>query len=288
MIAKDPTVTDPVAERTLFSAVADLIVEIAQAHIVPRYRALADGDVMVKSRNEVVTAVDRDVEARLLAGLGDLDPGARLIGEESVEAGTATLKGLGSGRVWLIDPLDGTANFAAGTGAFGVMVALLVDGATRAGWLYDPLAKVMSTAVAGEGSFVDGERATVRPPRGPRPVASIAGQFMSPALRESLTAVAATAMELRPIPRCAAAHYPMLVAGEHDLAIFQRTLPWDHAAGALFLTEAGGFVSRWNGEPYSAASPGLGIIAATSASLGRQAARTMRTALDEVGDDGLR
>lgn len=277
----------PADEPALFAAVSRVIADVADAHITPRYRQLRDDEVMVKSRNEVVTAVDRDVEARLLAALATLDPEARLIGEEGVETGTATLDDLGTGRVWLIDPLDGTANFASGTGAFGVMAALLIGGVTRAGWLYDPLRHVMSTAVAGAGSFVDGKRVRVRPTGAERPVASVAGQFMPAALREQLLQAATATMDLRPLPRCAAAHYPMLVAGEHDVAIFQRTLPWDHAAGALFLSEAGGFVSRWDGEPYVAAEPGLGIIAATSATLGRAAALTLRETLETVGDAGL-
>jgi fructose-1,6-bisphosphatase/inositol monophosphatase family enzyme len=279
-------VTNSADEDRLFAAVSDLIVQIAETCIVPRHRALAAAEVMFKSRNEVVTAVDGEVEERLIAALTALDPDARMVGEESVEAGTATLEDLGTGRLWLIDPLDGTANFASGEGPFGVMVALVVSGSTRAAWLYEPLRRTLSTAVAGRGSFVNGERVAVRGPAG-RPVAAIAGQFMPADLRERLAATASADMDLRPIPRCAAAHYPMLVSGEHDVAIFQRTLPWDHAAGALFLTEAGGSVSRWDGGPFTPAAPGVGIVATTSPALHEQTLQRFGSLLCEVGGAGL-
>ena len=57
------------------------------------------------------------------------------------------------------------------------------------------------------------------------------------------------------IPRCAEEQYPRLVLGENDVAFFGRTLPWDHAAGALLLNEAGGKAARPDGRPFR---PGSG------------------------------
>ncbi len=73
---------------------------------------------------------------------------------------------------------------------------------------------------------------------------------MSPAKRAAVQAHIAPHYELVDIPRCAAEQYPRLVLGQNDVAIFERTLPWDHAAGVLFVNEAGGKAARPDGSPY--------------------------------------
>jgi fructose-1,6-bisphosphatase/inositol monophosphatase family enzyme len=70
------------------------------------------------------------------------------------------------------------------------------------------------------------------------------------------------------IPRCAAEQYPRLVLGINDVSIFERTMPWDHAAGALFVTEAGGKVVRPDGRTYRVDQIGeTGLVAASSPAL---------------------
>ena len=241
---------------------------------MPRYKRLTARDIEIKSKGEVVTAVDRDMEEALTAALGRLDPGARIVGEEAVELGHASMEDLQSGRLWLVDPLDGTANFADGRRPFGVIVALVQDGRTVASWLYDPLDDEMATAVLGLGAYVGDRRVQSSAVNHPTKI-SIAGQFMSIEQRQLLSAAAETCMEVHPIPRCAAAHYPMIANGDHDVAVFQRTLPWDHAGGALFLTEAGGCVTRWNGHAYSLSDDAVGIVAATSPTAWAMAMRTL-------------
>ena len=91
---------------------------------------------------------------------------------------------------------------------------------------------------------------------------------MDPARREAVKQHIAPHYTLVDIPRCAAEQYPRLVLGQNDVSIFERTLPWDHAAGVLFLNEAGGKAARPDGAPYrvdehalpgmiGAATPGL-------------------------------
>ncbi len=75
------------------------------------------------------------------------------------------------------------------------------------------------------------------------------------------------------IPRCAAEQYPRIVLGVNDLAVFERTPPWDHAPGALFVNEAGGKVARPDGSPYViGADPGRGLLAACSPAMWERAA----------------
>lgn len=251
--------------------VAALIRDVALGIIMPRFRLLHASDVSEKSPGEIVTIADHEAEHALAEGLLAILPSARVIGEEACEADPALLVGLDRGLVWIVDPLDGTANFAAGREPFGLIVALARDGVTIAAWLYNPVTDRLCYASQGLGAYVVEPSSSPRQirtqPVNSRPIAALATQFMPDLLRREVVRVAEGAFDLRPIPRCAAEHYPMLALGENHVALFQRTLPWDHAAGALLLTEAGGYVGRWDGSPYRFHDDGLGIIAASTPSL---------------------
>lgn len=243
----------------------------AKEVVLPRFRQLRSGDISEKSPGEVVTCVDMDVERRLTDGLRSLVPDARIVGEEAVAANPALLDGVGSGLVWLIDPLDGTANYAAGREHFGIMVALVMDGAPRMGWIFDPLQDRLCFAERGAGAWSNG--APVHCDRAPaqRPVAALGTHFLPPAQRNLVHAIADLHFDRRPVPMCAAESYWRLAQGEDDIMLFQRSLPWDHAAGALFVSEAGGHISHWNLQDYSVGGDGAGVIAARSHGLWRQA-----------------
>src|SRR3546814_2425557 len=77
------------------------------------------------------------------------------------------------------------------------------------------------------------------------------------------------------IPRCAGEQYPLLVLGENDLTVFERSLPWDHAAGAIFLNEAGGKLCRKDGSPYVVGDDRRGLLGAVSPQLWDEAARIL-------------
>lgn len=262
----------------LIDEVSTLLRHVAASAVMPRFGTLAAGEIVEKTPGELVTVADREAELLLTAGLAPLLPDTRVIGEEACAADPTLLDGIGQGRLWLVDPVDGTANFVAGRGPFGLMVALVDDGATLAGWLYDPLSGRLCTAVAGEGSTIDGRAVRAADRTADRPhgryVAGLATRFMTPTQRERLEASAA-AFDLVPIPHCAAEQYPRLVLGENDIGLFQRTLPWDHAAGALFLAEAGGTVTRWDGTPYRIGDGKTGLLAANSDAAWRMARRAL-------------
>ena len=257
---------------TLEQRVGQILREVAATVILPRLGALGPADIAEKTPGELVTSADRAAEAMLADRLAALGLGARIVGEEAAAADPLLLNGLGEGLVWLVDPLDGTANFAAGHGPFGVMVALVGDGAPLAGWMLDPVNDRMCFAARGEGASIDGR--AVRIPRSTlaRPVAALATQFMSPARRARVHACADRDFDRVPIPRCAAESYPRLVLGQNDIALFQRILPWDHAAGVLFLTEAGGVARHWEGAAYRVGSRSPGLLAATHEHLWQLAA----------------
>ena len=137
----------------LDAEIRDLMRFAAQRSMLPRFRALAEHEVEMKGADDPVTIVDREVEAFLTEALSKLAPGVAVVGEEAVHADKSVLDHL-SGQCWIIDPLDGTANFAEGKEPFGIIIALVEAGETVAGWLYDPLAERMCHAVRGGGAFI--------------------------------------------------------------------------------------------------------------------------------------
>jgi fructose-1,6-bisphosphatase/inositol monophosphatase family enzyme len=224
--------------------------QASQTAIVPRYQSLAESDIVNKAVDDVVTVADKESEAILTGLLVDLLPQADVVGEEAAFADPTIFERLREGLCWIVDPLDGTNNFAAGKPPFGVLVALADGGETIGGWILDCLTGRFCHASAAGGAWIDGERVTARPSGEEPPVAALSTVYMDPEERAQVLAHIAPLYRMVDIPRCAAEQYPRLVLGENDVSVFNRTLPWDHAAGALFLNEAGGRAARLDGTPY--------------------------------------
>jgi fructose-1,6-bisphosphatase/inositol monophosphatase family enzyme len=247
-----------------FDRVGALMAQAAKRAILPRFRALAREEIEEKSPGELVTIADRESEAILAAGLAPLLPGSRVIGEEACASDPRLLDGLGEGTVWLVDPLDGTGNFAAGRPDFAIMVALLREGVVQAGWMLNPLSGRLARAELGAGAWIGGERlqaASLDP--GTRLRGSI-GRFMPEEMQADLAARLESGAEHLPGLMSAGVEYPMIGAGERDFAFYWRTLAWDHAAGVLFVNEAGGKACRPDGSAYRPMSEGNGMLAAAS------------------------
>ncbi|MEQ1548858.1 MAG: inositol monophosphatase family protein [Chakrabartia sp.] len=244
--------------------VEGLIRQVANDIIMPRFRNLNAADIKEKSPGDLVTIADKESELHLSEGLSYLMPHARVIGEEATASDPSILDGINHGSTWLIDPIDGTSNFAEGKSPFGVMIALLNDGERMAGWMFDPIADRMCRAFAGGGAYVNGERITARETGADLPLAALAMHFLPTERRDDIERRAVGKFEIVPIPRCAAEQYPRLVLGQNDIALFERSLPWDHAAGALFVAEAGGVVRRTDGSAYKIGDGRSGLIGAAS------------------------
>lgn len=236
--------------RELTAGVYAAMREATERAILPRYRTLAQHQVVSKAVDDVVTVADHESEAILAERLSSLLPEATVVGEEGVHADPSALGHLGEGLCWIVDPLDGTNNFAAGKPPFGVLVALAENGETIAGWIYDCLSGRFCHAIQDGGAFLGGAPITARTSGEEPPVAGISLVFMDPVRREEVKAHIAPYYRLVDIPRCAAEQYPRLVLGQNDVSVFERTLPWDHAAGVLFLNESGGKAARPDGTPY--------------------------------------
>ncbi|MBA4163327.1 MAG: inositol monophosphatase [Erythrobacter sp.] len=217
--------------------------------ILPRYRNLAAGEIIEKAADDLVTVADREAEAMLAEGLAAIDPSLAIVGEEAAHADPALLDRL-AGDCWIIDPIDGTHNFAQGQPPFGILIARAEGGLCQSGWIYDCLTGRFCLAHRGAGAFVDGERIRARTTGQQPPVAAISVIFLDEARRKAMKRHIAPHYSLVDTPRCAAEQYPRLALGENDVSFFERTLAWDHAAGTLWLNEAGGEIARGDGRPY--------------------------------------
>lgn len=241
--------------------VGTILREAAERAVLPRFALLAPEESRFKSPQEVVTIADLEAEQILTNGLGRLLPQARVVGEEACSEQPNLLSNLDQGTVWLVDPLDGTRNFVAGRAPFAMMVALLQDGVTVRSWILDPLTGRLAEAELGGGAWLDGERLSAGGPG--RPLSQLQGivsdAFVPAEERTFMRQVCAAVAGAIPTERCAGHEYPVVAQGVRDFAIYWRTLAWDHAPGALLLTEAGGRVCHWDGAAYdpAAARPGL-------------------------------
>lgn len=259
----------------LVAPVASLMRDVAQRIVLPRYRTLSATDIEEKSPGDLVTIVDRESEAALSEGLACLLPDARLLGEEAVAADPGLMNGIGAGPIWIIDPIDGTGNFAAGEPPFAIMVAFAVDGVAEAGWMLDPLTGRMCHAVRGGGAYINDSRIAARGSGARLPIATLATRFMPRNDGDALLARAAGLLTPAEIPRCAGEQYPRIALGQNDISVFHRALPWDHAPGALFLEQAGGKVAHPDGAPYRFAEGRSRLLGAATPELWDRAARIL-------------
>jgi fructose-1,6-bisphosphatase/inositol monophosphatase family enzyme len=249
-----------------------LLRDAAATLIVPRWRRLRHGDATEKSPGEWVTVVDREVEAVVSAGLLQLIPDSVVVGEERCAAEPHGNDHVGDGTVWLVDPLDGTANFIAGRPPVSLMVALLEGGDTVAAWMLDPLTGTMHRAERNAGAWRNDERVAVPAGHGELRRGIVKTRFLPEAFKaEAARALAASAIETQAGSNCAGADYPDVAGAASDFALYWRTLPWDHAPGTLFLTEAGGHAARLDGSAYRPGERGDGLLAARSRGLWDQA-----------------
>jgi len=251
------------------ATVAQVLRDAAQTEVLPRFRDLAASGVRQKSSElDLVTDADVAAEARITAQLAAAFPGAVVVGEEATARDPAVLDGLAdAGLAFIVDPIDGTKNFASGLPLFALMVGVLRRGRAVAGVIYDPMGDDYAAGIDGGGAWIerpDGRRRPLAVSRA-RPVGEMLGivswLFMAEPLRSTVTANlsrVAGAVDYR-----TAAHEYRLVAGGHyDFVLFGKLAPWDHVAGCLIHREAGGHSACLDGSPYGIGSRSDGLLCA--------------------------
>lgn len=245
--------------------IAGFIRETAAVAIVPRFRQLRQEDIREKKPGDFVTIADLEAERLLDERLLAMMPGSVVLGEEAAAKDPARFALLGGeAPVWVIDPIDGTANFARGEAGFAVILALVARAEVVAGWIYDPLGDSMVLAERGSGAWSEGRRLAVdgeasaermvgaaygRTIAGPRAAKALADSGRIAAVRN----LGSSALE-----------YNAVALGQAHFSLHSRSLPWDHAAGMLIVAEAGGIADFFDGARYDPRIADRAVLAASS------------------------
>ena len=231
------------------AALEALVRSAAQAELLPRFRNTMRQE---KRDGSWVTEADLAMQSHLAAALAARYPGIPLLGEEMSDAEQARLLAEAGGSdagLWVLDPLDGTSNFAAGIPLFSVSLALMRRGCIEAGIVYDPVGDESFAALRGHGATLDGR--PLRTPAAGVPInkttACVDFKRLAPALGARLgsappyssqRAIGTVALEWCWV---AAGRFHLYLHGQHKL--------WDYAAGCLVLEEAGGCADTLDGRP---------------------------------------
>ncbi|HVK45510.1 MAG TPA: inositol monophosphatase [Micropruina sp.] len=227
-------------------AVTEAIRQVAAAEIMPRFRALADDEVIEKRPGDVVTVADRLAEHALTEIFRRADPGCLVVGEEGVYADPTPLAALPHAELaWVIDPVDGTRNFTEGSPDFAVMVAEVRAGVTTRSWIWQPVHDLMMIAERGAGVTRNG--VAVVPPVRPKPlVGALHGRYGHP--RGGVP----DDVRLVRLAGCCGVDYPDLIEGRRAFLGYWSMHPWDHLPGGLMVTETGGVTRTMDGRAYVA------------------------------------
>ena len=247
------------AESSVPSGARDLAIAAArEAGAVLRERLLQPRDVQFKGTVDLVTDADRASEALVAVRIRETFPDHRLIGEEGARGAEGSDEPVEAAEEmpfgWLVDPLDGTTNFAHGYPHFAVSIALEREGQVVLGVVHDPMRDELFVAERGGGATLNG--APLRVTSEDQLIRSLlATGFPYDLTRraESETLWDAFNGQVQGVRRdgSAALNLAYVAAGRLD-GFWERPLqPWDLAAGSLLVEEAGGRVSGYTGESFS-------------------------------------
>ncbi|MCA1826017.1 MAG: inositol monophosphatase [Myxococcales bacterium] len=203
-------------------------------------------DIQLKGRIDLVTDADKASEETVLRKLHELAPGVKILAEESGEHGKGDAR-------FIVDPLDGTTNYAHGIPLFCCTVAFEENGRVVAGCTVDPLRDEVFRAARGEGAWLGSRKLQVSPARELESAVVCTG--FPYGNRERLPHMAAVFARFTEIARgtrrlgSAALDLAYTAAGRLDGFWEMGLAPWDVAAGQLLVEEAGGLVTRFDGSP---------------------------------------
>ena len=207
--------------------------------------------VELKGRANLVTVADKEAEALIISRIRDRYPKHAILAEESGASGPS---GPGDSR-WIIDPLDGTTNFAHQYPFFCVSIGFEQAGQIQCGAVYDPWRDEMFSAARGHGSFVNGQPLRVSDTETLRSALIMTGfpYAFREKIRLAMTQFEAFLVESQAVRRGGSAALDLCYAalGRVDGFWEMDLHPWDTTAGVLILEEAGGRVTDFSGNPYS-------------------------------------
>ena len=220
-------------------SIVSIMRDVAETEILPRFRQLESDEIRRKESGGLVTIADTESEHRLGDALSALLPGSVVLGEEAAEGDPLAYDCLsGAAPVWIIDPLDGTSNFAAGKPDYVVIVALSIGSVVRVGVILAPETGDLVTAEEGGGAWSAGVRLLsdiIESRETSQMKGSLGGRLCQ---RDELKDAFA---DMETAGSCGL-EYMRISLGELDFSHYRGLKPWDHAAGDLIVREAGGMV----------------------------------------------
>ncbi len=232
----------------------DCAIRAARAAGEIQRRARAEGvRVEVKGAADVVTETDRACERAIYDAVKARFPAHGFVGEEGAARASA------EGVVWVVDPLDGTKNFAHGSLRCAVSIAVTRGTDTLVAAVYAPFVDELYTASRGDGAHRNGETirvSTIATLRGAMVASALtyAGSGCDPTTLARLARVFASVQALRSTG-CAALDLADVACGRSDAFFEPGLAAWDTAAGALLVREAGGAVTRFDGAEHGDGDP---------------------------------
>ncbi|MEO9685374.1 MAG: histidinol-phosphatase [Tateyamaria sp.] len=246
--------------------VAQTMADAARAAILPHFRADdLSADNKLANGYDPVTIADRAAEKAMRGVLADLRPNDAIMGEEfGAHPGT-------SGLTWVLDPIDGTRGFVAGTPTWGVLIAVGPDTGPILGLIDQPYIGERFFGGAGEATLTGPHGTHAISTRAPRPLAkailfSTFPEVGSDADRAGFEAVAQQVQLVRYGMDCYA--YALVAAGQADLVIEAGLNNYDIQAPIALIEAAGGIVTDWQGGP---AHEGGRVVAAANVEIHRAA-----------------
>jgi len=255
--------------RADLDRLAAIMAEAAETEIMPRFRSLEDGGIREKTGAlDLVTDADEQAEWKIRDLCARAFPGALFVGEESVARDKGLLDKIGSADLCIIvDPVDGTSNFAWGLPLFGVMAAVVAKGETVAGLIYDPVGRDWHKGLKGTGAWGESVNGRTRDLAVAKPdklseMTGLSSWYLMPEPQRSRTVAHLAKTKASFNYRCAAYEYRLISEGLVHFSLHYKLMPWDHAAGVLIHQEAGGYSALLDGTPYDAMKHEGGIISA--------------------------
>ena len=230
-----------------------LNIAINAAHIAAdlmrqEFHKVASIPVTQKARHDYVTEIDKSSEAQIVREIKRFHPDHAILGEEGGEQAGEQGE---SECLWIIDPLDGTSNYLHGMPHFAISIAMQINGRTEHAVVYDPMRDEMFTASRGRGAHLNNTRIRVSARQSlDSAIIATAFPFRQRGMMSLYTGIFSDVFrKVEDIRRYGAASLDLawVAAGRMD-AYFEIGLkPWDVAAGALIVREAGGVVSDFEG-----------------------------------------
>lgn len=251
-------VTDPMSvskaeltlEVSMRAQVGAAVRRVAASEIMPRFQKVAHRR---KADGSLCTEADTAAQDALREELRAIEP-LPVVGEEMAEDDQRQQWAAGEGGLWCVDPLDGTSNFVNGLPYFAISVALMLEGRSIMGVVYDPVADELFHAERGLGAWMGGQRLTVKPgePMLGNAIANVDFKRLGGRLSSELVS-GPPYMGQRNLG-AGTLEWCYLAAGRFDLYLHGGQKLWDYAAGSLILEEAGGRACTLEQDDFEAGS----------------------------------